>query len=163
MKAVFCGSFDPVTLGHMDLIERSAKIFESVGVVVSPNSLKNNFCTDEQKLKWLQEACRHLPNVDVFVYSGLAAEACRSYGASVLIRGVRNETDFAYEANMAFMNRQVDGNIETLSLFCDPAYAYVSSSNVRELLKYGLSTEKFVPACVFRDLQPELYRASRQK
>ena len=163
MKAAFCGSFDPVTLGHVNLIERSAAVFERVAVFISRNSQKNSFCTDEQKLAWLQEACAHLDNVDVRIQNGLSVTAARAYGAGVMIRGIRDGSEVPYEANMAYLNQEIDPSIETLALFCKPEYAYISSSNVREFLKYNLSIEDFVPECVFRDLQPALYKASRQK
>ena len=162
MKAAFCGSFDPVTVGHMDLIERSAAVFDRVAVFISRNSQKNSFCTDEQKLAWLEEACSHLHNVDVKIQNGLSVSACLEYGAGVMIRGIREAGEVPYEANMAALNREIDPSIETLALFCKPEYAYISSTNVREFLKYNLSIENFVPECVFRDLQPELYKASRQ-
>lgn len=163
MKAAFCGSFDPVTLGHMDLIERAAALFEEVVVFVTPNSGKNELFSSEQKAAWIQQACAHLPNVEARIQEGLAVEACRKAGAQVLIRGLRNETDLGYEQNMAFMNSALDNQVETFCLFCRPEFAFISSSNVRELLKYHQSIEAFVPECVFAALQPALYAEAREQ
>lgn len=163
MKAAFCGSFDPITLGHMDLITRASSLFEEVIVFVTPNSGKNALFTNEQKVDWIAQACAHLPNVRACIQEGLAVEACRKAGAEVLIRGLRNETDLGYEQNMAFMNYSLDSTVETFCLFCRPEYAFISSSNVRELLKYHQSIEAFVPECVFQALQPEFSGSAKQQ
>lgn len=153
MIAAFCGSFDPITLGHVNLIERGAKVFEQVVVVLAINSLKQQVYSQKQKLKWIEQSVSHLSNVKVIAYEGLVVDACKQVGAGVLIRGVRNGIDLEYEQNMSFLNHEIDPEIETISFFCEPQYAYVSSSNVRELLKYGQSIQQFVPECVWYDLQ----------
>lgn len=155
-KAAFCGSFDPITIGHVRLVERAAPLFEELIVFVSVNSSKREDWTLAQRKEWASEALSHLKNVRVESQDGLSAEACRKAGASVLIRGIRNGIDADYENNMAWMNRKVDPGLETLCLFSEPEYANISSSNVRELLKYHISIESLVPACVFESLQPDL-------
>ena len=138
--AAFCGTFDPVTYGHLDIIERASKLFDELVVFISPNSDKNNEFTEARRL-----ACK--------IQSGLVVEACKSVNATVLVRGIRNGVDCTYEQNMAFMNARLDENIETVCLFTRPEYSLYSSSNVRELFKYGQNISGFVPACVLEDLK----------
>ena len=139
--AAFCGTFDPVTYGHLDIIERASKLFDQLVVFISPNSDKNN------------ESTKHLSNVTCKIQSGLVVEACKSVNATVLVRGIRNGVDCTYEQNMAFMNARLNEDIETVCLFTRPEYSLYSSSNVRELFKYGQDISGFVPACVLEDLK----------
>lgn len=152
MIAAVCGTFDPVTKGHVDLIERASKLFDHLVVFVSPNSEKNDMFHADQRLAWLQDAVSHLENVTCQIQQGLSVEACKRVHAHVLVRGVRNASDCEYEQNMAFMNHIIDDEIETILLYAKPEYMNVSSSNVKELLKYHLDISRFVPACVQRDL-----------
>ena len=151
--AAFCGTFDPVTYGHLDIIERASKLFDQLVVFISPNSDKNNEFTEEKRLKWLNESTKHLSNVTGKIQSGLVVEACKSVNATVLVRGIRNGVDCTYEQNMAFMNARLNEDIETVCLFTRPEYSLYSSSNVRELFKYGQDISGFVPACVLEDLK----------
>lgn len=132
--AAFCGTFDPVTYGHLDIIERASKLFDQLVVFISPNSDKNNEFNEEIRLKWLNEATKNMPNVTCKIQSGLVVDACKSVNATVLVRGIRNGVDCTYEQNMAFMNARLDDHIETVCLFTRPEYSLYSSSNVRELL-----------------------------
>ncbi|MBQ0065094.1 MAG: pantetheine-phosphate adenylyltransferase [Firmicutes bacterium] len=154
-KAVFCGTFDPVTLGHVDIIERASRMFDSLVVFVTPNSLKKNLFDVEQRKEWIQKACAHLDNVEVKIQNGLAVDAARKEGAHVFIRGIRNGVDCDYEQNMAHMNHLIDPSMDTVCLFTKDEYAHHSSSNVRELMAYNLDISKFVPACVLETLQGE--------
>lgn len=151
--AAFCGTFDPVTYGHLDIIERASKLFDQLVVFISPNSDKNNEFTEEKRLKWLNKSTKHLSNVTCKIQSGLVVEACKSVNATVLVRGIRNGVDCTYEQNMAFMNARLNEDIETVCLFTRPEYSLYSSSNVRELFKYGQDISGFVPACVLEDLK----------
>lgn len=151
--AAFCGTFDPVTYGHLDIIERASKLFDQLIVFISPNSDKNNEFNEEKRLKWLNEATRDMPNVICKIQSGLVVDACKSVNATVLVRGIRNGVDCTYEQNMAFMNARLDDHIETVCLFTRPELSLYSSSNVRELFKYGQDISGFVPACVLEDLK----------
>ena len=155
MIAAFCGSFDPITKGHLDVIERASAMFDTLVVFIASNSNKHNTFTMEQRLDWLQQATAHLDNVQCQIQHGLVVEACQSVGASVLVRGIRNEQDCAYEQNMAFVNAHLNQNIETICLFTKPEYYLYSSSNVRELLKYGQDISMFVPDCVLQTLKEE--------
>ena len=151
--AAFCGTFDPVTYGHLDIIERASKLFDQLVVFISPNSDKNNEFTEEKRLKWFNESTKHFSNVTCKIQSGLVVEACKSVNATVLVRGIRNGVDCTYEQNMAFMNARLNEDIETVCLFTRPEYSLYSSSNVRELFKYGQDISGFVPACVLEDLK----------
>ena len=142
--AAFCGTFDPVTLGHVDLIKRASKMFDKLVVFVSPNSLKKNTFSNEQKLAWLNEITKDMSNVECYIQDGLVVEACHKVGATVLVRGIRNTVDFEYEKNIADINRILTG-IETVILFTLPEHAHVSSSIVRELLHYGKDVSSFLP------------------
>ncbi len=156
-KAAFCGSFDPITLGHLDLIRRAAPLFEELIVFVSLNSSKSEGWPAALRKKWIEEAVRDIDNVRVEIQNGLSAQACRKAGATVLLRGIR-PSDADYEANMASVNRRIDPEIETLCMFASDNMQYVSSSNVRELLRYHVSIAGLVPASVLRDLEPESWR-----
>ena len=155
MRAAFCGSFDPPTLGHLDIIERASTLFDELIVLVATNSSKSSMFSMEQRLAWLREACQDLPNVTCKIQKGLIVQACQEHEIHVLVRGIRNEQDCAYEQNMAFMNAYLDPNIETICLFTKPEYDLFSSSNVRELLKYHQNIKHFVHACVFKSLEKE--------
>lgn len=162
MKAAFCGSFSPPTIGHIDLIERASRLYETLYVFVGYNPDKSELYPVDQRVSWLKQACSHLNNVEICSTMGLSVAACREHGCSVLLRGIRNSADMDYEANMAWMNEQLDPKIATLSMFARPEYTWVSSSNVRELLRCDQSIEAFVPACVFADLQPGLYAQRKE-
>lgn len=154
-KAVFCGTFDPVTLGHVDIIERASRMFDSLVVFVTPNSQKKNKFDAEQRQAWIAQACSHLENVEVRIQEGLAVEAARKVGAHVFVRGIRNGVDCDYEQNMAHMNHYIDNSMDTVCLFTKNEYAHHSSSNVRELMAYNLDISEFVPKCVLETLQGE--------
>ena len=153
--AAFCGTFDPVTIGHLDIIQRASRLFDKLVVFISPNSDKVNEFSEETRLAWLEEATKDMSNVTCKIQSGLVVEACKSVGATVLVRGIRNGVDCTYEQNMAFMNAKLNEEIETVCLFTRPEYSLYSSSNVRELFKYGQDISSFVPACVLDDLKGE--------
>ena len=154
-RACFCGTFDPVTLGHLDVITRASKLFDEIVVFISCNADKKERFSFEQRLAWLQEATSHLNNVRCDIQKGLVVEACHQVQATILVRGIRNMTDFEYERNMAAMNQLIDHNVETVLLMTDPRYMHCSSSNVRELLRYHQDVSALVPACVARDLKRE--------
>ena len=153
--AAFCGTFDPVTIGHLDIIQRASRLFDKLVVFISPNSDKVNEFSEETRLAWLEEATKDFSNVTCKIQSGLVVDACKSVGATVLVRGIRNGVDCTYEQNMAFMNAKLNEEIETVCLFTRPEYSLYSSSNVRELFKYGQDISSFVPACVLQDLKGE--------
>ena len=150
--AAFCGTFDPVTKGHVNIIERASRVFDKVVVFISYNSSKNGKYSLDQRLEWLEKSCAHLNNVECKIQNGLVVEACKSVDATILIRGIRNTVDFEYEQNMAVMNHLLDDKIETVCFMTDPTLAFCSSSNVKELLKYGQDVSNLVPECILKEL-----------
>lgn len=154
--AAFCGTFDPLTLGHVDLIDRTSKMFDELVVFVSNNSLKNNLFSSQQRLAWLEEICSKYDNVTCAIQNGLVVDACHKVGATVLVRGIRNTIDFEYEKNMANMNALIDSGIDTICLYTRSELELCSSSNVREFMKYDLDISSFVPENVLRDIKKEV-------
>ena len=147
--AVCSGSFDPITLGHLDIIRRGAACFDKIYVCVSPNAEKTNqMFTPEQKLCLVREAVAELPNVEAELYGGLLADYAVSKGASVIVRGVRNGTDYDAEAQLAAINQSIHPQLETLLLPASPAYQYFSSSMAREMIRYRQPLEKYLPASI---------------
>lgn len=149
---VYPGSFDPVTNGHLDLIERGAALFDEVIVAVLHNPAKQGRFPVEKRLKMLQKACAHLPNVRFDRFDGLLVEYMRRSGARVVLRGLRAITDFESEFQMAQLNRQMAPEVETLFLMTAPEHAYLSSSAVREIGMFGGDIAPFVPACIAREV-----------
>lgn len=150
--AAFCGSFDPVTKGHIDVIERASQMFDQVYVFLSKNSEKKETFSFEQRMNWLNQSCAHLSNVICQEQNGLSIDACHQVHATVFIRGIRNTIDFEYEKNIAAMNSLLDSSIETICLFTKEEYAHCSSSNVKELWKYHQDISSLVPECVSKEL-----------
>ncbi len=150
-KAIFCGTFDPVTLGHIDVIKRASQCFDSLVVFVAPNSDKKNFFSAETRARWIKESCKDLKNVDCQIQEGLTVDAAHKVGAQFLVRGIRNGIDFQYEQNMDYMNRAIDSELDTVCFFTKAEYMYVSSSNVKEMMKYHLDFSSMVPSCVWEE------------
>ncbi|MDE7154172.1 MAG: pantetheine-phosphate adenylyltransferase [Muribaculaceae bacterium] len=142
--ALFPGSFDPFTIGHLSVVERSAPLFDRIIVAVGVNSSKSNSADVAERLSAISKAVRHLENVEVTSYSGLTVDACKNFGARYMLRGVRSVADFEYERNLADINRRIAG-IETILLFSLPEHAAISSSVVRELDSFGYDTSSFIP------------------
>lgn len=150
MKIAVCsGSFDPITLGHLDIIQRSAACFDKIYVCVSPNaSKKNQMFTPEEKLEMVKTAVRDLPNVEAELYQGLLADYAVERGANVIVRGVRNATDFDVEYQLAQINSGIHPGLESMMLPASPQYQHFSSSMAREMIRYGQPLEKYLPASI---------------
>ena len=147
--AVCSGSFDPITLGHLDVITRTAALFAKVWVCVSPNADKRNqMFSPEQKLALVRAAVADLPNVEAELYPGLLADYAWEKGAACIVRGVRNGTDYDTEAQMAHINRGVRPGLETLLLPAAGPYQHFSSSMAREMIRYGQPLERYLPGAV---------------
>lgn len=146
-KAVYTGSFDPVTLGHLDIIERSARLYDSLVIGVGVNSAKQSLFSTDERIELLQRVTQHLPHVSVERFDGLAVDFVRNIGARVMVRGVRPLTDIAAEFTMMMANRQLDSDIETVFLMADEVYAHVSSTLIKQIasLGHGRSLDRFVP------------------
>ena len=146
-RAVYPGSFDPMTFGHLDVIERAAKMFDSLTVSVLDNQAKSPLFSVEERVKILEEATAHLSNVQVDSFSGLLTDYCREKEIHVVIRGLRAVTDFEYELQMAQTNRMLSGgSMDTVFLTTSLEYAYLSSSAVKEIALFGGDISRCVPA-----------------
>jgi pantetheine-phosphate adenylyltransferase len=153
--ALFPGTFDPVTFGHLDIIERSIPLFDKVYIGIGVNANKKPMFTAEQRVQWLHEIFGKEPKVESVIYDGLTVDCCRKVGANYIIRGIRYVNDFEYEKAIADMNRSLDANIETLFLTCLPKYTSVASTLVRDVLRYGGDVSQFVPEAVLRTIHKE--------
>ena len=150
--AVYPGSFDPVTLGHYDIIKRSSKIFDHVIVGVLNNTSKTPLFSLEERVKMLKDAVVDLPNVSVESFEGLLVDFVKQKKTNVVIRGLRALTDFDLEMQMAQSNRVVAPDVDTVFLSTSNEYSYLSSSVVKEYAKYGVDLKDFVPECVISKL-----------
>ena len=156
--AVYTGSFDPITLGHLNVIQRSSRLVDKLYVGIGLNVEKSALFSPEEKLDLVTRATSQFKNVEVRVFSGLAVQFVRDCGARVMIRGVRPLTDLAAEFTMMMANRQLDAEIETVFLMADEVYAHVSSTLIKQIasLGHGRSLDKFVPAEIIPDLMEKV-------
>jgi len=150
--AVVPGSFDPATNGHVDIIERAARLFRRVIVAVAANGIKQPLFSPEIRVEMLRDACRHLENVSVASFDGLLVDYARSIGARTIVRGLRAVSDFEYELQMAHTNRCLTDEIETIFVPTRTDYSFLSSSIVKEIARLGGSVEGLVPEGVRRRL-----------
>ncbi len=148
-KTVICpGSFDPVTLGHLDIITRASKMFDRVVVAVLVNSSKTPTFSTQERIELLNAAVGDLPNVEIVSFEGLLAEYCKTCGISTIVKGLRAVSDFEYEFQMAIANKKLNPGLETIFLTADADSTFLSSSMVREICSMGGDISNFVPACV---------------
>lgn len=152
-KAICPGSFDPVTNGHLDIVERAARIFDEVAVAVLHNRRKQPLFSMEERMAMIQESVAHLPNVSVLAADGLLIDVARQVGAQVIVKGLRAIQDFEYEFQMGMVNKQLAPDVETMFLMSSESYSYLSSSIIRELASYGAGVEGLVPPGVERRLR----------
>lgn len=146
--ALFPGTFDPVTKGHTDIIDRSLALFDKLYIGIGRNVNKQPMFSEKQRLHWLQEIYAGNPKVEAVVYEGLTVDCCREVQANFIVRGIRYVNDFEYEKAIADMNRSLQGSIETIFLTCLPQYTSVASTLVRDVLKNNGSVEQFLPDVV---------------
>ena len=158
MKALISGTFDPITLGHLDIIERASEMFESVTVAICVNGEKSSRFTPEQRKEMAQNACSHLENVNVDICDGLLASYTEKNGISVIVRGVRDVLDVSYEMSLATINRSLHNNPDTVFIPSKPEYSHISSSYVREMIKYGESLENVLPTSVIEYIKKNTTR-----
>ena len=148
VKAVFAGSFDPPTNGHLDIIKRASRLFDSVDVVVSVNPDKKYMFSQNERLEMMKVLIKDFPNVSAHVYEGLIVNYAKEVNAKVLVRGVRSSNDFGYEFELALMNQNLNNDIETVFLQSKEKYAIVKSSSIKELAKFGGDISRMVPPIV---------------
>jgi pantetheine-phosphate adenylyltransferase len=152
-KAIYAGTFDPITRGHLDVIERAARIFPSLIVVVADNPDKKQLFSVEERVALVTETVKDLSNIRVDRSDGLLVDYARKAGALVIIRGLRLLSDFEYEFQMALTNRRLAPDIETLFLMPKQDYSYISSTNIRQVAELGGDVSEFVPAVVAKALE----------
>lgn len=150
--ALFPGTFDPITIGHLDIIHRALPLFDKLVIGIGRNSNKSAMFSEEQRMKWIREIFRDNPKVSVAVYEGLTVECCRKVGANFIVRGIRYVNDFEYEKAIADMNRSLDRDIETVFLTCLPQYTSVASTLVRDVIRNGGDARQFLPQAVSKDI-----------
>lgn len=144
-RAVYPGSFDPITFGHIDIIERSAKMVDELVIAVLRNSAKNSLFSLEERVNMIKEVTKDFQNVRVETFDGLLVDYMRQIDATIIIRGLRAVTDFEYELQIAQMNHVMKEDAETIFLMTNLQYSYLSSSLVKEIASYGGDISKFVP------------------
>jgi pantetheine-phosphate adenylyltransferase len=143
--AVFPGSFDPITIGHVDLVTRAMPLFDEIVVAVGVNTTKKYLFSLEQRLEWLQQVFAEYPNIRVDHFHNLTAHYCQRIGAHYLLRGLRNGSDFDYEKTISQINHIVGGDIETVFLIAQPEVSHISSTIVREIIVGGGDASPFIP------------------
>lgn len=154
--AVYPGSFDPVTNGHLDIIKRAAKTFDKVYVAILTNSAKSPAFSLSQRIDWLKRATKELGNVEIDSFSGLLVNYANEKNASIIIKGLRAVSDFEYEFQMALTNRALSPNIETMFLMTNGKYSYLSSSIVKEIARLGGSLNGLVPDFMIEEVTNEI-------
>jgi pantetheine-phosphate adenylyltransferase len=160
VRAVYPGSFDPITNGHIYIAERSAAIFDEVRVSILVNPQKRSMFSVDERRMMAHEALSYLPNVTVDHFEGLLIDYLRQQRSRVIIRGLRAMSDFEYEFQMALMNRQLAPEIETFFIVTDPKYSYLSSSAIRDIFQFGGTVQNMVPPGVFRRMRERFPRYS---
>ena len=150
--AVYAGSFDPVTNGHLHIVSRAAAMFDRVIVVVMANQNKQPLFSAEERVELLRRATKDMPNVEIDAYDGLLAEYAREKQASVIVKGLRAMSDFEYEFQMALTNRKLNPDVETVFLATSAEHMYLSSSLVKQVAKLGGDIHEFVPSCIVKDI-----------
>jgi len=156
VKRVVCpGTFDPITLGHIDIIKRASSIFDEVTIAVMVNQTKQTLFTVEERIEMTREATSQYPNVKVDSWSGLLVDYCKRNEISIIVKGLRAVTDFDYELQMSQVNLQLQG-VETLFLSTAPAHSFLSSSLVKEIASYGGDVSSYIPAILLERLKNRL-------
>ncbi|TNE32489.1 pantetheine-phosphate adenylyltransferase [bacterium] len=151
--AIYPGSFDPITNGHIDVIERASKVFDKIYVVIGINSKKSSLFTQKERLEMVQLSLAHISSVEVAFHSGLIVDYAVSVGATAIIRGLRSLTDFEYEMQIALMNRKMQPTLQTVFLMPHEKYTYLNSSIIREIARYKQNVSEFVPKIVEQKLK----------
>jgi pantetheine-phosphate adenylyltransferase len=150
---LFPGTFDPVTLGHVDIIDRALPLFDKIIVGIGSNINKAPMFTAEQRLNWMKEIYKGNEKVDAAVYEGLTIDFCRKIGAKFILRGIRFVSDFEYEKTIADANRALDNTIETIFLTGEPKYTSVASTIVRDIIRNGGDATPFLPPVVLQSIR----------
>jgi len=159
MKIAVCpGSFDPVTLGHVDILTRASKLFDKVIVLVSINPLKNASFTADERVSMLKKVTKGIPNIEVDAFNGLLADYLKATGASAIVKGLRAVSDFEYEFQMALANKKLYCDAETVFLTTSAENMYLSSSVVKQIASFGGDISHFVPASILNEIRNRLIK-----
>ena len=150
---LFPGTFDPVTLGHVDIINRAIPLFDKIIVGIGKNTTKAPMFSAEQRLDWVKEIYKNEPRVEGAIYEGLTVDFCKKVNAGFILRGIRYVSDFEYEKTIADANRTLDKSIETIFLTGEPKYTSVASTIVRDILRNGGDASHFLPEIVFKSIK----------
>ena len=156
INAVFAGSFDPPTNGHLDIIQRASNLFDNVDVVISVNPQKKYMFSEQERYNMLSELVKDYKNVQIHIWEGLIVNYAKQNGAKVLIRGIRSTNDFAYEFDLAHMNQNLNPSIETMFIPTKEKYAIVKSSSIKELAMFGGDISRMVPQIVEKALKDKV-------
>ncbi len=143
--AVFPGSFDPITKGHFDIINRALPLFDKVIIAIGHNSQKQNYFPLEKRCQWIKELFKNESKIEVKVYEGLTVDFCKEVNAKYIIRGLRTSADFEFERGIAQMNKSMNPDLDTTFFVSDPSYSHITSTIVREILRNGGDVSQFVP------------------
>lgn len=154
--AIYPGSFDPITKGHLDILKNAAGIFDKVIIAVARNGEKKGFLSVKERVQLIKDSIKHLPNVEVDAFEGLTIEYAKSHNAQVIIRGLRAVSDFEYEMQLSQTNSALCEEIKTVFLTTKPKYNFISSSTIKEILNNGGDISKFVPEPVYEYLKEGL-------
>ena len=152
-KAVFPGSFDPPTLGHLNIIERASSLFTEIDVVVAVNPEKKYLFTPEERVEMLRELTKNYSNVKIHTWNSLIVDYAEKNGADVILRGIRNATDFAYEFDLSLINHSLNNKVDTIFIPCEQKYVTIKSSSIKELARFGGDISQMVPELVAREVQ----------
>ena len=155
---IYAGSFDPITLGHLDIIKRASRITKRLIIAVLNNNAKKPAFSVEERLELIRKVTKDIPNVEVMSFSGLTVDFAREQNANVLVRGLRAVTDFEYELQIAQLNHKLNPEVDTIFLTTSVEYSYLSSSIVKEIASYGGDISQFVPKEVVEDVYNKLYK-----
>lgn len=159
--AVFPGTFDPPTYGHLNIIKRASSLFDRIDVVVSINPDKKTLFTDDERVELLEKLTASIPNVSVHKWKGLVVDYCKKAGSKVLLRGIRNSLDFSYEFDLSLVNHSLNSEVETLFLPTEQKYFLIRSSSIKELARFNGDISEMVPECVEKALR-EKYNSKNQ-
>lgn len=155
--AIFPGSFDPITTGHVDLIERAIPLFDKVVVAIGQNTQKKYLFDLEQRKEWINKVVSAYDNVEMGVYSGLTVNYAKEINAQYLIRGLRNASDFDYEKTISQLNNIIGEGLETIFFIAKPKFGHISSTIVREIIKGKGDVNEFVPETIYQDIKNKYY------
>jgi pantetheine-phosphate adenylyltransferase len=155
--AVFPGSFDPPTFGHLNVIERASKIFDKIDVIISVNPDKKCLFSDKERYEMMAELTKKYENVEVHIWNALISDYCRKNGAKILVRGVRNAMDFSHEFDLSLMNKHLNPELETLLIPTEQKYFLVRSSSIKEAAQFGGDVSTMVPKLVEQKLKEKFF------